>query len=190
MFVDLGLEQCERVILLNPLTDFAVHLQLPLSSAVIMGAGELLEVSGPSYCSFKLLQLVLEAPRWESLWLERRLRERVALGSLDGHPGPFQSEPDPERCVQWREEWQCSSTLCMCFLRQRSRAVACFLWHRSTVFFLAPRELFQVFPGVTENRNWARPKGYKISTVIQNWHSGEAGAFLAASRINWWVAGL
>lgn len=56
MFVDLGLEQCERVILLNPLTDFAVHLQLPLSSAVIMGAGELLEVSGPStvhsnYCN-------------------------------------------------------------------------------------------------------------------------------------------
>jgi len=64
--VGLGLGRCDRATLFNPSANFADHLQLLLSAVITMGAEELLEISAPGYRSLGLLQLVLEAPHWES----------------------------------------------------------------------------------------------------------------------------
>lgn len=66
MSVGLGLGRCDRAIPFNPSANFADHLQFLLSAVITMGAEELLEISAPCYCSLELLQLVPEAPHWES----------------------------------------------------------------------------------------------------------------------------
>lgn len=66
MSVGLGLGHCDRAIPFNPLDNFTDHLQFLLSAVIATGAEELLEISTPCYRSLELLQLVLEAPHWES----------------------------------------------------------------------------------------------------------------------------